>query len=93
MDFFKTKFRGEKKIFVSGFQGKIHSGWMLPPGTQSEIGNYVQNLLEEELNEIRAEIKAYSRGDSWATACDDIISDEEILELDREISPTSREGW
>lgn len=47
--------RHNKEFFVSGFQGTIQSGWLLPPRTSAEIQT---DLLEDELDELRATIEA-----------------------------------
>lgn len=64
IDAFQALYKTEKKFLVSGFQGKIHSGWLLPPGTPPSIRTSMEDLLESELDEIRAEIKAQRRSDS-----------------------------
>lgn len=64
---FQALYKIEKKFLVSGFQGKIHSGWLLPPGTPPSIRTSMEELLESELDEIRAELKAQRRSDSWPT--------------------------
>lgn len=65
IEFFQNLYKQEKKVLVAGFQGKIHSGWLLPPGTPTAVEDSIQKLLKEEMNEIRAEVEARRRGDSW----------------------------
>ncbi|MCJ1262386.1 hypothetical protein MMC22_002256 [Lobaria immixta] len=62
---FHALYKKEKKFLVAGFQGKIHAGWSLPPGTPPPIQISMEKLLEHELDEIRAEVKAQRRSDSW----------------------------
>lgn len=62
---FQARHKAEKKFFVSGFQGKIHPGWLLPPGTPPAIRTGMEELLADELDEIRAEIEAQRGSDSW----------------------------
>lgn len=62
---FRDKHKNEKKILVSGFQGKIHTGWLFPPRTPSDIRNNMEQLLEDGINEIRARVQGQRRSDSW----------------------------
>lgn len=65
MNAFQELNKNQRRTIVSGFQGKIHSGWLLPPGTPLTIQLGVQEVLEKEVNEIRAKIRAKRRSDSF----------------------------
>ena len=53
---FQALYKTEKKFLVSGFQGKIHSGWLLPLGTPPSIRTSMEDLVESELDESWAEL-------------------------------------
>lgn len=61
---FQALHKPEKKFFVSdGFQGKIHSGWSLPPNTPAEVQTSIEELFENKLDEIREELEGRRHSD------------------------------
>ena len=46
------------RVHVSGYNGKIQAGWRMPPKTPSAIELDMRNLVERELEELRATIIA-----------------------------------
>ncbi|MCJ1467438.1 hypothetical protein MMC07_006063 [Pseudocyphellaria aurata] len=66
IEFFQSHCKPEKKVLVAGFQGKIPSGWRLPPDTPALVKECIQGLLKDEMEEIRADVADLARSDSWA---------------------------
>lgn len=88
---FQALYAKKKKFFVPGFQGKIHSGWLLPPGTPSAIEASMQALLEDALDEIRAEVEAQRRSDSWPAEGEDELQIE--LHARKKVPDTAVRDW
>ena len=53
------------KVLVSEYQGKIHAGWRMPPNTPSGTEFVMRNLVELEIEELRASIITCRRSDSF----------------------------
>ena len=53
------------QVFVSQNQGKIHAGWRMPPDTPSGIEFQMRNLVEREIEELRASTINHRRSDSF----------------------------
>lgn len=61
---------------MSENQGKIHAGWRMPPDTPPGIEFHMQQLVELEIEELRASIIARRRSDSFPNELRDFMNEE-----------------
>lgn len=70
------KVAGTIRVFMSENQGKIHAGWRMPPDTPPGIEFHMQQLVELEIEELRASIIARRRSDSFPNELRDFMNEE-----------------
>lgn len=62
--------RNKVKVYLSKNQGKIHSGWMLPPHASSKILKDMREKVDSEINILRESILRRRRSDSFPSNID-----------------------
>ena len=84
------------QVFMSEYQGKIHAGWRMPPGTPSGIEFQMRKVVELEIEELRTRIVSHRRSDSFPDELRAEFMDEEdhsIEFLDVSILPPQPESF
>jgi hypothetical protein len=84
-------FSTKMKVVVTGYQGKMHSGWTCPPLGPLDAQLKMVNLVKHEMDEILESVVRRRRSDSfprYSSADDDDVDDEMGDKVDFKAKPS-----